>query len=1077
MEKQVKKGHPARSGKRWLALLMSLCLIGTMIPVTARAENSSPDTRLCEHHTEHTEDCGYEAPASGHECEHEHDDECGYAAGHTCEHVHTSECGYVESSEGSPCTFVCDICGNEAGTEGTNLSAAVMSISGFDFSSTGNNGATVKTINLDAAALRPESTWSTGGNLVYFGTYNSHPVAYRVLSAPSTQENSANYLLLDCDTILLKKAFDTDGVTNSEQTNPNEWTNSDLQSWLNKEVNSTYNFYGNTSVFSTPEKTAIANTTLLKQFTYAAGNYNIVRYEDVSSANHVFCLSAAEADGLYADNNTRIKSFCWWLRSADFRHGNRVGIVDSSGGIDDDDVDNDNVGVSPAFNVNLSSVLFASESGADKSSALAPVSDSTATEWKLTLLDSGKAVNVTSGQSVTRQDTTITVPYTYTDSNITNPVSQISVMITDKAYTESNAQVLYYGALQNVTISNTTDTGTFTLPADLADQICGTDYYAYIIAEDVNGEKETDYASAPVQITLPAASDSASVKGKGLGVSIIADPTAPATETDAWAGSFVYFGTYNNNPVKYRVLDRTTTDFGGTTMLLDCNSILWAGINSDNQRSRFDDDSNVWANSEIKTYLNGTFLTTGFTPLEQTAIATSTKESASRTDGNGKPNLNYAALRDDKIFLLDAKEATNTSYGYSNTYSTAANRKKPGGKDYWWLRSADSSDDRIAGLVPPGGYIYFTLVDFTLVGVSPALNVNLSSVIFSSVLSGTSGQPGAEYKLTLHDGNMTITPGTVTRDSGDEVTVPYTIGGTNAGNATRVSLMVLDKEYTAGNTNGAKLVAYEKLADAGSTTGTFTLTDDMKNGSYYYYIVAEDVNGDKATDYASAPVQITIPAVGGSNPGSGGGSDNPGSGDSDNPGSGGGSDNPGSGGSDNPGSGGSDHPNTPSNPGVTYQIINGAESSWTAGSSEGLTIRGNGDFDKFTGVKVDGSLLEHNNYTAKEGSTIITLKASYLNALAAGSHTVEIFWTDGSASTTFTKNANISDNGGNNDSSNNNSNSDNSASSSDKDKKDDVPKTGDRTPIVWLFILVVLSGTGLILTGKKGKKNLETLKK
>lgn len=35
-------------------------------------------------------------------------------------------------------------------------------------------------------------------------------------------------------------------------------------------------------------------------------------------------------------------------------------------------------------------------------------------------------------------------------------------------------------------------------------------------------------------------------------------------------------------------------------------------------------------------------------------------------------------------------------------------------------------------------------------------------------------------------------------------------------------------------------------------------------------------------------------------------------------------------------------------------------------------------------------------------------------------------------------------------------------------KKDDVPKTGDSTPILWLSILVAISGTGLILFGKKG---------
>ena len=168
--------------------------------------------------------------------------------------------------------------------------------------------------------------------------------------------------------------------------------------------------------------------------------------------------------------------------------------------------------------------------------------------------------------------------------------------------------------------------------------------------------------------------------------------------------------------------------------------------------------------------------------------------------------------------------------------------------------------------------------------------------------------------------------------------------------------------------------------------------------------------------------------------------------------------------------GGSDNPDTPNN---TYQIIDGANSSWTHDSDGNITIRGNGDFSKFTGVKVDGNLIDKSNYTAKEGSTIITLKASYLNTLSAGNHTVEILWTDGSASTTFTTKANISDNSNNNQNDNNNSNSSDDKPSSGTDKKDvTAPKTGDNTPSVWLFILSVLSGTGLIITVKKRRENL-----
>ncbi|MGN1216586.1 MAG: chitobiase/beta-hexosaminidase C-terminal domain-containing protein, partial [Phocaeicola sp.] len=159
---------------------------------------------------------------------------------------------------------------------------------------------------------------------------------------------------------------------------------------------------------------------------------------------------------------------------------------------------------------------------------------------------------------------------------------------------------------------------------------------------------------------------------------------------------------------------------------------------------------------------------------------------------------------------------------------------------------------------------------------------------------------------------------------------------------------------------------------------------------------------------------------------------------------------------------------TPDPDPVDYEILDGANSSWEQNSDGSLSIRGSGEFSKFVGVKVDGNLVDAKNYTVKEGSTIVTLKADYLNTLSVGSHTFEMIWTDGTASTNFTIKANTSDN------SNNNSDSSDDKPSSETDKKDDVPKTGDNTPIVWLFILSILSGTGLIITVKKRRENLNS---
>lgn len=124
----------------------------------AAAEVESPaDVGLCIHHTQHTEDCGYtegekETPC-GHahtedcyapmkQCVHEHGESCypvaedsaseNTAEGepHTCthecseesgcitekldcRHEHNADCGYSPATEGTPCTYECEICSGQ----------------------------------------------------------------------------------------------------------------------------------------------------------------------------------------------------------------------------------------------------------------------------------------------------------------------------------------------------------------------------------------------------------------------------------------------------------------------------------------------------------------------------------------------------------------------------------------------------------------------------------------------------------------------------------------------------------------------------------------------------------------------------------------------------------------------------------------------------------------------------------------------------------------------------------------------------------------------------------------------------
>ena len=126
-----------------------------------------------------------------------------------------------------------------------------------------------------------------------------------------------------------------------------------------------------------------------------------------------------------------------------------------------------------------------------------------------------------------------------------------------------------------------------------------------------------------------------------------------------------------------------------------------------------------------------------------------------------------------------------------------------------------------------------------------------------------------------------------------------------------------------------------------------------------------------------------------------------------------------------------------------YKIIDGTKGTWNGSTTEGLTIRGDGDFAKFAGVRVDGNWIPSAHYEAKAGSTIVTLKPSYLASLSEGEHTVDIMWIDDSASTTFTVAANTA---------------------AAQSELDSVPKTGEGV-MGWMPEILLLAAAGLVTFG------------
>ena len=992
---------------------------------------------------------------------------------------------------------------------------------------------TVYSMNIGTTPLYSLSGgWNnTEGVKVYYGTSG----LFRVLgSSNDTQTVGNEAILMNSDSQLDEYiSFSNSG---------NSWTDSNVQKYLN----STY--YNN--FLSEVERNAILDTTYTEINT--AYMVNNVNYSDVSSIDKVFVLSAKEADKLYADNNSRSCGAHVWLRSSNSENSGEAASMYGTGEIASVEYRNPWIRICPAFNLDKSAVLFTTAAIMDKTAEITKdntiISDKEYTGekiWKLTLRDTAKSIKVWQSKYVTMDsDGEVSIPFDYV-TNTENEVNQVSVMITDKSYTESDAAILYYGALQGVDISATTGTGTFVMPSGLDGKVLGTDYHLYILAEHTTGTNATDYASAPVEIAdiynvidTVEVSIHQPVGGQALSTDITCTTDGVESATLLWTDTVnqpvdaianYYPWTYKAHititPKTGYVFTSNTQITVNGTVLADEKSVNADGtitVTGDFESSKaklisITDPQSIrvangtaYASMNLPTEVNietekgvattaavswdtttlasGSYDRTVLT--EQTVTLNGTVTCPEEIDANGVALTTTITITIEAAGITGAPTANPIAGTYTENQSVALTSSTEGATIYY---TTDGSKPTLSGGVPGG-----TTQEYTApIAVTGTEGQSITTVIKAmAVKSGMQDSsvetftytiqiPVTEYTINSTAGaNGSITPsGAVKVAKGDNQTFTISpssgyvidtlkVDGSEVTATTSYTFSDVNTDHTIEVTFKQESQTPDVTAPSITTqpgnatvkvgeTATFTIAASGDNLTYQWQIDRNDgkgwvnIDGATATNYTTSTVNISCNGfkykcvV----------SNSAGNVESN------------SATLTVQDAGGSDNPDTPNN---TYQIIDGANSSWTHDSDGNITIRGNGDFSKFTGVKLDGNLIDKSNYTAKEGSTIITLKASYLNTLSAGTHTVEILWTDGSASTTFAIKANTSDNSNNNQNDNNKSDSSDDKPSSGTDKKDDVPKTGDNTPIVWLFILSILSGTGLIITVKKRRENLNS---
>lgn len=95
-------------------------------------------------------------------------------------------------------------------------------------------------------------------------------------------------------------------------------------------------------------------------------------------------------------------------------------------------------------------------------------------------------------------------------------------------------------------------------------------------------------------------------------------------------------------------------------------------------------------------------------------------------------------------------------------------------------------------------------------------------------------------------------------------------------------------------------------------------------------------------------------------------------------------------------------PGADDQPSKAYSFLSGANATHEIGSGKELTVRADGDLEKFVAVLVDDEELDGAHYTTRAGSTIVAIAPEYLDTLSSGQHKLTVRFKDGETTTHFT---------------------------------------------------------------------------
>ena len=405
------------------------------------------------------------------------------------------------------------------------------------------------------------------------------------------------------------------------------------------------------------------------------------------------------------------------------------------------------------------------------------------------------------------------------------------------------------------------------LKAELSDEeLDSVDFTRYVEVATVLEQLMYGVQESSNQI-MPASYSGRSIR---LGTSGIRSPRVSKSR-DKIAhipNSYIYFGTYNNTPIKWRVLDASKANDGTTNGMFLLSEYLLA---SDLAFNWVVSKNNVYQGSDAQGWCIGFAKNRdNFSVLEQSAmlgIAKNDGISAAFPKGYtwGESSLTV----DDKMFLLSVQELADYVANYDGS-ALKTSFLTPGlSASSWLLRTpcwaGEQTNSFVSTINLKHGNLELGSKSSGNKASRPAFNLNLDSILYTSTATRSKWDANVddrlfevnivmnipEWRITLKDSsrNFSASPSTTKLRANESLTITYS--GAKTGDNEYVSAMIVDE-------NGDVLYYGRIAQNSESGTATITIPSEMVTGNYKLKVFSEQCNGDYKTDYGSKFVNIDL---------------------------------------------------------------------------------------------------------------------------------------------------------------------------------------------------------------------------